>query len=177
MKWQVCEKRISQSVSSYRKGRCINYFGLSVFLNYPCIPSPSISPGNREYTVVPTILFESPNGPSDEKCLWPKKPLIRPRQTVRSAVQEISRFWWNSKVHHRVHKRIRHSSLSRNINTVHTLPHYFLNIHFNIIFSSTPRSSKGVSLQVHKPKLFTYLSYILHMSHIPPISPSLIWSS
>jgi hypothetical protein len=53
-------------------------FGLSVFLNYPCIPSPSISPDNRDYTVVPTIIFESPKGPSDEKCLGSMNPLIRP---------------------------------------------------------------------------------------------------
>jgi hypothetical protein len=49
-----------------------------VFLNYPCIPSPSINPDNRDYTVVPTVPFESPKGPSDEKCLGPANPLIRP---------------------------------------------------------------------------------------------------
>jgi hypothetical protein len=49
-----------------------------VFLNYPCIPSASISLDIREYTLVPTILFESPKGPSHEKWLGPKKPLIRP---------------------------------------------------------------------------------------------------
>jgi hypothetical protein len=41
-------------------------------------PSPSISPYNREYTVVPTILLESPQGPSDEKRLGPTNALIRP---------------------------------------------------------------------------------------------------
>jgi hypothetical protein len=46
-----------------------------VFLNYPCIPS--ISPENREYTVDPTILFESLKRPSDKKCLGPINPLIR----------------------------------------------------------------------------------------------------
>jgi hypothetical protein len=49
-------------------------FGLSVFLNYPCIPSPSMSPDN----VVPILFFESPKGPSDEKCLGRTNPLIRP---------------------------------------------------------------------------------------------------
>jgi hypothetical protein len=44
--------------------------------DYPCIPS--ISPDNREYTLVPTILFESPSGPSDKRCLGPANPLIRP---------------------------------------------------------------------------------------------------
>jgi hypothetical protein len=34
-----------------------------VFLNYPCILSASISPDNREYTVVPTILVKSPKVP------------------------------------------------------------------------------------------------------------------
>jgi hypothetical protein len=42
-------------------------FGLFVFLDYPSIPSPYIGPDNRDYIVVPTILFESPKGPSDEK--------------------------------------------------------------------------------------------------------------
>jgi hypothetical protein len=44
-----------------------------VFLNYPCIPIPSISPDNWEYT---TIVFESPKRPSDEKCLGPMSLLI-----------------------------------------------------------------------------------------------------
>jgi hypothetical protein len=51
-------------------------FGLSVFLNYQCIPSTSLD--NRDYTVIPTMLFESPKGPSDKKRLWPTNPLIRP---------------------------------------------------------------------------------------------------
>jgi hypothetical protein len=29
-------------------------FGLFVFLNYPCTPSPTITPANREYTVLQT---------------------------------------------------------------------------------------------------------------------------
>jgi hypothetical protein len=53
-------------------------FGLAVFLNYPRIHCPSISPDNREYTVVPTIFFESQKGPSVEKYLGLTNPLIRP---------------------------------------------------------------------------------------------------
>jgi hypothetical protein len=35
------------------------------------------SPDNREYTVVPTILLDSPKGSSDEKCLGPTNSLIQ----------------------------------------------------------------------------------------------------
>jgi hypothetical protein len=69
----VLEEHISQSVSNWRNGRCIK-FGLSVFLNYQCIPFPSISPDNREYTVVPTVVLESPKGPSNEERLAPTSP-------------------------------------------------------------------------------------------------------
>jgi hypothetical protein len=51
-------------------------FGLSVFLNYPCIPS--INPDNREYTVVPTVPFESPKGSREEKYLGLTNPLTWP---------------------------------------------------------------------------------------------------
>jgi hypothetical protein len=74
VKWEVCEKSTYLSLC-LAKGTVGVYnikFGLSVFLIFPCIPS--ISSDNRKYTVVPTILFESPKGPSDEKCL---SPLIR----------------------------------------------------------------------------------------------------
>jgi hypothetical protein len=77
VKYEVCEKRAFQSVPSSRSGRCIKSSDYPL-LNYPCIPSASISLDNREYTLVPTILFESPKEPSDKKCLRPMKPLIRP---------------------------------------------------------------------------------------------------
>jgi hypothetical protein len=41
------------------------------------MPSPSIIPDNGEYAVIPTILFESTIGPSDEKFLGPTNSLIR----------------------------------------------------------------------------------------------------
>jgi hypothetical protein len=91
------EEHISQSVSSYRNGRCIKYitFGLSVH------PTPSLSPDNREYAVVPTILFESPKGSSDEKCLGPTNPLIRPCQSGNllsscccQYLSVCSQCWW-----------------------------------------------------------------------------------
>jgi hypothetical protein len=71
-------------------------FELSVFHNYLCLPSPSINPDNREYTVVPTILFESPKGPSDEKCLGPTNTLIRHcprRENVDRGLQGFDAVW------------------------------------------------------------------------------------
>jgi hypothetical protein len=72
VKWEVCEKGTFLSLSGRRNGRCIKNK-----VRIICA-SPSISPDNREYTVVPTILLESPKWPSDEKCLGPTNPLIRP---------------------------------------------------------------------------------------------------
>jgi hypothetical protein len=60
-------------------------FGLSVFLNYLCIPSPFISPDNIEYTLIPTIFFESPKGPTDEKYLETMNSLIRPWERTYSS--------------------------------------------------------------------------------------------
>jgi hypothetical protein len=48
--------------------------GLSMFLNYLCIPFPSIIPDNREYTVVPAIILKFSKEPSIEKCLGPTTP-------------------------------------------------------------------------------------------------------
>lgn len=42
--------------------------------SYPYILAPNISPDNRQYIVG----FKYPKAPSDEKCLGPKNPLIRP---------------------------------------------------------------------------------------------------
>jgi hypothetical protein len=47
-----------------------------VFLNYRCILSPSISPDNREYTVVPTILVESPKVPRRYEPLNPALDIL-----------------------------------------------------------------------------------------------------
>jgi hypothetical protein len=46
------EEHVSQSTSSYRSHQCISIkFGLPMFFNYLCIPSPSVSLDNQEYTV------------------------------------------------------------------------------------------------------------------------------
>jgi hypothetical protein len=59
-----------------------------------------------------------------------------------SASQEISRLLWNPKVHYRVHNSPPLLPILSQLHAVHTFLLYFSNIHFNIIFSYTPRSSK-----------------------------------
>ena len=90
-----------------------------------------------------------------------------------SAHQEILRVLWNQKFHYRIHKCPPPVSILSSINLVHSSPCYFLKIHFNIIFSSTPRPSKwspsfGTPHQNHVcttpfPKILHALSIILFL--------------
>jgi hypothetical protein len=102
VKYEVCEKSAFHSMCLAKGAVGVKKikFGLSVVLNYLCIPSASISLDNREYTLVLTTLFESPKGPSDEKCLGPKKPLIRPCKEQTFPLQGNSRSVWNEIMQH-----------------------------------------------------------------------------
>jgi hypothetical protein len=79
--WSVAEYREKNAFLSLRVARGAEVYKIQGS-DYPCFSiihaSPRIIPDNREYTVVLAILFVSPKGPSDYKCLGPTNPLIRP---------------------------------------------------------------------------------------------------
>jgi hypothetical protein len=64
------------------------------------------------------------------------------------------------------------------MNQVHTLPSHVFMIHCNIIFTSTPRSSKwSPFLQIFLSKLSMHFSFLRCVLHVPTTSTSFTWSS
>jgi hypothetical protein len=98
------------------------------------------------------------------------------------ANQEIPRLWLNPKVHYHVHKTPPLDPTLRQLHPVHTLPFYFHKIRSNIIFPSTPRSSKW-TLTIRLSKKIecichrTHACYIPFPSHPPFYYPNAIWWS
>jgi hypothetical protein len=79
---------------------------------------------------------------------------------------------WNLKVHYRVHKSSPPVHILSQMKPMHSLPPYFLKINFNIILSSTPKSSEcSISFRIFNKK-FVLISHLAHVC----ISSSLISS-
>ena len=90
-----------------------------------------------------------------------------------SACQVISRTSCKSKVHYRAHNSSSLVPIPSLINPLHALPSYFLQLRFNIIIPSIPRSFKW-SLFLK----FPYRNSLCIPStspHVPPILFSLVW--
>jgi hypothetical protein len=72
----------------------------------------------------------------------------------------------NLKVHYTVHKTLLLVPVMSQMNTVLILPFHFFNIHWNVFFSSTPRSSKrSLFLSIITIKSNIWLSPYLLLVH------------
>ena len=88
-----------------------------------------------------------------------------------AASQEIPRISRNPKVHYRTHKRPRPVSILGHPNPVHITTSHLLEIHFNIIHSSTPRSPQWSLFLRFLHQQPIHLLLLTHTRHMP--SPSL----
>jgi hypothetical protein len=87
-----------------------------------------------------------------------------------SASQEIPLLLLNPKVHHRVHKSPQSVTILSQMNPVHSFLPYLPNIHFNIIFPSTCRSSPWSLLFTFLDQNFVFISDLSHACYVPGLS-------
>ena len=95
-----------------------------------------------------------------------------PSEANRSSTsQEICLILWNPKVRYCLHKCPPHIPILSQLDPVHTLTSYFLNIYFIIILPCTPGSPDLVSFpQISEPKSCLRLSSHTYTLHAPTIS-------
>jgi hypothetical protein len=94
-----------------------------------------------------------------------------------SASQEIPRLLWNLKVHYRVHKNPSLVPILSQMNPVHNLIFIYFKIHFHIVVSFVPRSSKrSLTIWFQSKILYAFLFFPCVLL-APPMLSSLIWST
>jgi hypothetical protein len=84
-----------------------------------------------------------------------------------SASQEIPCILWNPKVLFRIYTRPPPVPILNQNNPVHASPSHFLNIHFNVILPSNPRSSKCLSPSGLPDRNLVCTSPFPHTCYIP----------
>ena len=104
--------------------------------------------------------------------LTPWRRVLLEKLTGSAASQEIPRILSNSKVHSRIHKCPSPVPILSQIHPVPTTPSHFLQVHLNIILSSTsgsPQWSLSLRLPHQNP---VHTSLLLHTRHMPRPSHS-----